>query len=181
MSLVNVRVNTTTFTWRPFLPSLSQNKLLKWAFVKMEQSQLIIQDFKQSSKHTAERNLIWVKQATAHLFLSFMVRERWKERCARVSHVLCLFKWEQKHRRKKKKKCQLAINLPLCSCPNTPDVSSHPSLLPAPHFFLRSPSSVDNTESHVARFTPTFTLTKVCSCVSANVEDRKINRRNRGI
>lgn len=102
MSLVNVRVNTTTFTWRPFLPSLSQNKLLKWAFVKMEQSQLIIQDFKQSSKHTAERNLIWVKQATAHLFLSFMVRERWKERCARVSHFLCLFKWEQKHRRKKK-------------------------------------------------------------------------------
>lgn len=103
MSLVNVRVNTTTFTWRPFLPSLSQNKLLKWAFVKMEQSQLIIQDFKQSSKHTAERNLIWVKQATTHLFLSFMVRERWKERCARVSHFLCLFKWEQKHRRKKKK------------------------------------------------------------------------------
>lgn len=40
MSLVNVRVNTATFTWSPFLSSLFPNKLFKWAFVKGERSEL---------------------------------------------------------------------------------------------------------------------------------------------
>lgn len=85
---------------------------------------------------------------------------------------------------KKKKKCttftlimfvqERADAVSACHKPSAlflPPPSSHPSLLPVPLFFLRPPSLVDNSKSHIAGFTPAFTLTKVCSYVSVNNYD----------
>lgn len=72
-------------------------------------------------------------------------------RVSHTYHVCSSEAGKNTGRKKKKKKCQRAINLQPCSChnPSPPPskVSSHPSLLPAP-LFLRSLSFlfVDNTD-----------------------------------
>ncbi len=111
MSWANVRVNTSTFTWRSFLFLLFPKTSFQFNNCSIF--------FAENTRH---KKLDCSKEKILASARNYPLSHNplWWENDMRetVSHFSCLFKWDkQKHGQKK---CQLAINLPLCSCPNPP-------------------------------------------------------------
>lgn len=138
MSLVNVRVNTTTRNMEaissPRSPQPRNNKLFKW---KADDSEQLFQTHSE-------------RETTPTLSRSFMARERRIREC--LTLIMFVQVRQAKTQGEKKKKKVSASHKPSAlflpqPFPPPSKVSSHPSLLPAP-LFLRSLSFlfVDNTD-----------------------------------
>lgn len=158
MSLVNVRVNTTTFTWRPFLSSLFPKQAFQVGLCEKWNNLIWIWSlYNNATRCKKKSDLRRGKARNCILSCScFLMRK------GHTSGSLTLFMFVQVGQAKKKK-CQLAINLPPCSCPNPP--LSPLILLFFLHLFFFYDLSLFcswtiQAESHVAQLTPTFTLSK---------------------
>lgn len=98
MSLVNVRVNTTTFTWRPFLSSLFPKQAFQVGLCEKWNNLIWIWSLYNNATHcTKKSDLRRGEQETVY---SLAVVFWWeKDIHQAVLHFSCLFKWD---RQKKK-------------------------------------------------------------------------------
>lgn len=139
-----LRPKTSFKNWPAFKKKKAEYSELK---IRNTRNEILVKDSSFSEKlHTLPQ--------------SFMVRER----LARDS--LTLFMFVQVRQAKtwaKKKKCQLAINLPPCSCPNPPVSPLIPLFFLHLLFYDLSLFCLRTIRigSHVGQLTPAFTLLKV--------------------